>query len=53
MTYFCGRLKLDKHSFIIGAGRVPEVDHAVTEMGRWVRSKLGLEQLPDPNSNDL
>jgi monoterpene epsilon-lactone hydrolase len=32
-----------QHSFIIGAGRVPEVDLAVTEMGRWVRSKLGLE----------
>ncbi|MDT5133895.1 MAG: epsilon-lactone hydrolase [Mycobacterium sp.] len=32
-----------QHSFIIGAGRVPEVDHAVAEMGRWVRSKLGLE----------
>ena len=29
-----------QHSFIIGAGRVPEVDHAVTEMGRWLRSKL-------------
>jgi len=32
-----------QHSFIIGAGRVPEVDHEVTEMGRWLRSKLGAD----------
>jgi acetyl esterase/lipase len=31
-----------QHSFIIGAGRVPEVDQAVAEMGAWLRSKLGL-----------
>jgi monoterpene epsilon-lactone hydrolase len=31
-----------QHSFIIGAGRVPEVDEAITEMGSWLRSTLGL-----------
>jgi epsilon-lactone hydrolase len=31
-----------QHSFIIGAGRVPEVDEAITEMGAWLRSKLRL-----------
>jgi len=31
-----------QHSFIHGAGRVPEVDEAIEQMGRWVRSKLGL-----------
>jgi len=28
--------------FILGAGRVPEVDKAIEEIGRWLRSKLGL-----------
>jgi acetyl esterase/lipase len=32
-----------QHSFIIGAGRVPEVDQAITEMGSWLRSTLGRE----------
>jgi epsilon-lactone hydrolase len=31
-----------QHSFIMGAGRVPEVDEAITEMGGWLRSILGL-----------
>ena len=31
-----------QHSFIVAAGRVPEVDQAIAEMGSWVRSKLGL-----------
>jgi monoterpene epsilon-lactone hydrolase len=31
-----------QHSFIIGAGRVPEVDDAIVEIGVWLRSKLGL-----------
>jgi acetyl esterase/lipase len=31
-----------QHNFILGAGRVPEVDHAIEEMGQWLRSKLGL-----------
>ena len=31
-----------QHSFIIGAGRVPEVDQAIAEMGGWLRSRLGL-----------
>jgi acetyl esterase/lipase len=32
-----------QHSFIIGAGRVPEVDQAITEMGSWLRSTLRIE----------
>lgn len=35
----------DQHNFIFGAGRVPEVDEAVVEMGRWLRSELGLAAL--------
>jgi acetyl esterase/lipase len=31
-----------QHNFVWGAGRVPEVDQAVQEMGQWLRSKLGL-----------
>jgi acetyl esterase/lipase len=34
-----------QHSFIMGAGRVPEVDEAIQEMGRWLRSKLGVRAL--------
>jgi epsilon-lactone hydrolase len=34
-----------QHSFIIGAGRVPEVDEAIAEIGAWLRSKLGLAVL--------
>jgi monoterpene epsilon-lactone hydrolase len=30
-----------QHSFIIGAGWVPEVDEAITEIGKWLRSNLG------------
>jgi len=29
-----------QHSFIMGAGRVPEVDDAINEMGRWLRTTL-------------
>ena len=36
-----------QHSFIIGAGRIPEVDEAIAEMGTWVRSKLGLTSSDD------
>jgi len=36
------RVPEGQHSFIVGAGRVPEVDQAITEMGTWLRSKLGL-----------
>lgn len=32
-----------QHSFIIGAGRVPEVDEAIARMGTWLRSTLGVE----------
>ena len=31
-----------QHSFIMGAGRVPEVDDAIAEIGGWLRTKLGL-----------
>ena len=31
-----------QHLFLFGAGRVPETDTAITEMSRWLRSKLGL-----------
>jgi epsilon-lactone hydrolase len=34
-----------QHSFILAAGRVPEVDHAINEMGEWLRAKLGLAEL--------
>jgi acetyl esterase/lipase len=34
-----------QHNFILGAGRVPEVNEAIEEMGRWLRSKLGLAAL--------
>ena len=36
-----------QHSFILGAGRVPEADQAIQEIGRWLRSKLGLVALSD------
>src|SRR5215831_10016976 len=29
-----------QHNFILGAGRVPEVDEAIEQMGRWLRSRL-------------
>jgi len=31
-----------QHNFIRGAGRVPEVDQAIEEIARWLRSRLGL-----------
>jgi epsilon-lactone hydrolase len=36
------QVEAGQHSFIIGAGRVPEVDQAITEMGSWLRSQLRL-----------
>jgi monoterpene epsilon-lactone hydrolase len=33
------------HNFIWGAGRVPEADQAIKEIGGWLRSKLGLAAL--------
>jgi epsilon-lactone hydrolase len=35
-----------QHSFIFGAGRVPEVDQAIEEMARWLRSKFDLGPMP-------
>jgi len=29
-----------QHLFLLGAGRVPETDAAITEMGEWLRAKL-------------
>jgi acetyl esterase/lipase len=34
-----------QHNFILGAGRVPEVDQAIAAMSRWLRSKLALAAL--------
>ena len=34
-----------QHNFIWGAGRVPEADQAIKEIGGWLRSKLGLARL--------
>jgi epsilon-lactone hydrolase len=36
-----------QHSFILGAGRVPEADQAIQEMGRWLRSRLELAPASD------
>jgi monoterpene epsilon-lactone hydrolase len=30
-----------QHSFILGAGRVPEADQAIEHMGQWLRRHLG------------
>ncbi|MFF1570265.1 alpha/beta hydrolase [Streptomyces sp. NPDC058293] len=30
-----------QHSFVLGAGRVPEVDRAIQQMGQWLRQHLG------------
>jgi monoterpene epsilon-lactone hydrolase len=52
----CGRKRLatinllsvqgGQHSFIIGAGRVPEVYDAIREMGEWLRRELLLRAAP-------
>jgi monoterpene epsilon-lactone hydrolase len=34
-----------QHNFILGAGRVPEVDQAIAKIAGWLRSKLGLTAL--------
>jgi acetyl esterase/lipase len=34
-----------QHNFILDAGGVPQVDQAIEEIGRWLRSKLGLGAL--------
>jgi len=31
-----------QHLFLLGAGRVPETDAAIAEMGQWLRSKLAV-----------
>ncbi|BBX60970.1 esterase [Mycobacterium saskatchewanense] len=36
------RVDEGQHSFIMGAGRVEEVDRAIAEIGRWLRSALGI-----------
>ncbi len=45
MMIFYGEYELlvdDANHFFLGAGRVPEIDAAVSEMGAWLRSKIGL-----------
>jgi len=37
------RVDEGQHSFVMGAGRVDEVDRAIAEMGRWLNSTLGLQ----------
>jgi monoterpene epsilon-lactone hydrolase len=32
-----------QHSFVMGAGRVPDVDDAIKEMGSWLRRVMGLK----------
>jgi monoterpene epsilon-lactone hydrolase len=39
-----------QHNFILGAGRVPEVDQAIEEIAGWLRSKLGLADVPTKRS---
>jgi hypothetical protein len=34
-----------QHSFIMGAGRVPEAEEAIEQMGRSVRSRLSLDDM--------
>jgi monoterpene epsilon-lactone hydrolase len=29
-----------QHLFLLGAGKVPETDAAIAEMGEWLRKKL-------------
>ena len=41
-----------QHNFILGAGRVPEVDEAIAEISEWLRSKLGLARLDGGASNE-
>ncbi|SOX52260.1 alpha/beta hydrolase [Mycobacterium ahvazicum] len=36
-----GEVEGGQHSFIIGAGWVPETDDAIAEIGAWLRKKLG------------
>jgi len=35
-----------QHNFILGAGRVPEVDEAIEQMGQWLRSRLSSVKEP-------
>ncbi|MFJ9019289.1 hypothetical protein ACIRPU_04765 [Streptomyces sp. NPDC102259] len=30
-----------RHSFVLGAGRVPEVDQAIQQVGQWLHKHLG------------
>ena len=36
-----------QHNFLLGAGRVPEVDQSIKEIAQWLRSKL---RLPEPRT---
>ncbi len=37
-------LAYGQHNFILGAGRVPEIDAAIAEMSGWLRRTLGLPE---------
>jgi monoterpene epsilon-lactone hydrolase len=39
-----------QHSFIMAAGRVPEVDQAIAQMGGWLRQHLGAPEGQGTNS---
>ena len=39
--HFGGSVAASLHSFVLGAGRVPEVDQAIQQMGQWLRKHLG------------
>jgi hypothetical protein len=37
---------MSQHNSFPGAGKVPEIDAAVSEMGAWLRSKIGWAVAP-------
>jgi monoterpene epsilon-lactone hydrolase len=41
-----------QHSFVLGAGRVPEVDQAIQQMGQWLRKHLGAWAATAPAGQD-
>ncbi|HEY4797000.1 MAG TPA: alpha/beta hydrolase [Mycobacterium sp.] len=45
-NHYLRSVQRGQHSFIMAAGRVPEVDDAIAEMGKWLRRKLLLRAMP-------
>ncbi|MGP3963478.1 alpha/beta hydrolase [Nonomuraea sp. 3N208] len=37
-----------QHSFVVGAGRVPEMGQAIEQIGQWLRRHLGLSRRTAP-----